>query len=69
MLVNICVKFNEDSLKVFLSYRADRLNHKIFYIQFQRALTPKIDHPKLWILRSAYCLMLVNICVKIREDI
>ena len=43
--------------------------HKIYYFQFQRAITPKIRNPELWFLRSACRLMLLYICVKFHENI
>ena len=43
-------------------------NHKIYYFQYQKAITLNIDYPELWFLHFAHCLMLVNICVKVHED-
>ena len=35
----------------------------------QRGITQKVQIRELWFLRSARCLMLVNICVKFHEGI
>ena len=57
-------------LEHFLSYRADTtISKKIYYIQFQRAITPKIRNPELRFLRSARRLMLLYIYVKFHENI
>ena len=46
-------------------------NHiaKIYYFQFQRAITPKIYNPELQFLCSASRLMLLYICEKFHENI
>ena len=41
---------------------------KIYYFQFQRAITPKIRNPELRFLRSVRRLMLLYICVKFHEN-
>ena len=69
MLVNICMKFHEGILKGFWVTERTRPNRKIYYFQFQRAITPKIRNPELWFLRSACRLLLLYICVKFHENI
>ena len=66
MLVYICMKFHEGTLNGFLVTERTR---KIYYFQFQRAITPKICNPELRFLRSARRLMLFDICVKFHENI
>ena len=39
----------------------------IYYVQ--RAITPKIGHPELWILCSACRLMVLYICITLHENI
>ena len=69
MLVNICIKFHEGILNVFLVIERTQPYRKIYYFQFQRAVTPKIHNPELQFLRSARRLMLLYICVKFNENI
>ena len=69
MLVNICLKFHEGILNGFWVTERTRPYHKIYYFQFQMAITPKIRNPELRFLRSARCLMLLYICVKFHENI
>ena len=47
-------------------YPASGLNCKIY--SFQRTITTKIGYPELLFLCYARFLLLVNICVKFRED-
>ena len=35
----------------------------------QRAITPKVCNPELWLPCSACCLIVLNICVKFHENI
>ena len=69
MLVNICMKFHEGTLNDFWVTERTRPYRKIYYFQFQRAITPKIRNPELRFLRSARRLMLRYICVKFHENI
>ena len=69
MLVNICLKFHDGVLNGFLITERTRPYRKIYYFQFQRAITPKIRNPELRFLRSAGRLMLLYICVKFHENI
>ena len=69
ILVNICMKFHEGILNGFWVTERTGPYRKIFYFQFQRAITPKIHNPELRFLYSARCLMLLYICVKFHENI
>ena len=69
MLVNICMKFHEGILNGFWVSERTRPYRKIYYFQFQRAITPKIRNPALRFLRSARRLMLLYICVKFHKNI
>ena len=69
MLINICMKFHEGTLNGFWVTEQTRPYRKIYYFQFQRAITPKIHNPELRFLRSARCLMLLYICAKFHENI
>ena len=69
MLVNICMKFHEGTLNGFWVTEQTRPYRKIYYFQFQRAITPKICNPKLRFLCSARRFMLLYIYVKFHENI
>ena len=69
MLVNICMKFHARILNGFWVKERTRPYRKIYYFQFQRAITPKIRNTELRFLRSARRLMLLYICVKCHENI
>ena len=69
LLVNICMKFHEGTLNGFWVTERTQPYRKIYYFQFQRAITPKIRNPELRFLRSARRLMLLYICVKFHENI
>ena len=69
MLVNICMKFYDGILNGFWVTERTRQYHKIYYFQFQRAITQKILNPELRFLRSARRLMWLHICVKFHENI
>ena len=69
MLVNICMKFHEGILNGFWVTERTRPYRKIYYFQFQRAITPKIRNPELRFLRSPRRIMLLYICVKFHENI
>ena len=69
MLVNICMTFHDGILNGFWVTERTRPYRKIYYFQFQRAITQKIRNPELRFLRSARRLMLLYICVKFHENI
>ena len=48
-------------MKICISMKA------IFNVQ--RTITPKVCNPELWFLCFALCLLVLNICVKVRENI
>ena len=60
MLVNIYMKFHEGTLTGFWVTERTRPYRKIYYFQFQRAITPKIRNPELQFLRSALRLMFLS---------
>ena len=37
-------------------------------VNTQRAITPKVGKPELWLMCSACCLMVFNVCVKFHEN-
>ena len=67
MLVYICMKFHEGILNVFCVTERTQPYRKIYYFQFQRAITQKICNPVISL--SARCLMSLYICVKFQENI
>ena len=67
--VNTCIKFHEDILKQFLSYRADIIKSQNLLFSVSKAITLKIGNPELQILHFSCLLMLVNIPMKFHEDI
>ena len=69
MLINIFMKFHECVLNGFWVTERTRPYRKIYYFQFQRAITPKIRNPELRFLHCIRRLMLLYICVKFHENI
>ena len=78
MVLAFCMSSNVDwylyevswwYLERFLSSERTRPYRKIYYFQFQRAITPKICNPELRFLCSAHHLMLLYICIKFYENI
>ena len=69
MLVNTYMKFHEGTLNGFWVTERTWPYNKIYYFQFQRAITPNIHNPVLRFLRSARHLMLLYICIKFHENI
>ena len=61
MLVNICMKFHEDTLNCF-SYGADMICHGTANYKLQRGVTQKINIQELWFLHSE-CHLLVLIVI------
>ena len=68
MILNICMKFQEDIFNGFhVKHRHDFVrtaSHKV-----QRGITKKLHIPELWLLCSAHHLMMVNTCIKFYEHI
>ena len=69
MLVNISMKFHEDTLKWFQSYRADMICHRNAHYKLQRDVTKKIHIQELWFLHSACHLLMLYICMEFYECI
>ena len=64
MLVNICMKFHEDTSNGFQVTVRKRFCEG----QSSKGLTRKVKIQELWFLHCAHRLMLVNICMKFHED-
>ena len=67
MLVNICMKFHEDTLNVFKVTERERICLRN-YLQSSRGITKLIHKQELRFLHSARH-MVLNICLKFHEDI
>ena len=68
-MLNICMKFQDDNLKWFSYYRADAIfSQKLLSFKVQRAITKTYQQDLLFfcVLRR---LMMLNICMKFRQDI
>ena len=63
------MKFYEYILNRFKVIERTRLCQETATQKVQRDVTKKVSLQELWFLRSAYRLMLVNICMKFHEDI
>ena len=53
MILNICMKFQEDILTVFMS-NIDMILSQNCFLQVQRGITKKIHIQELWLLCSSY---------------
>ena len=60
MILNICMKFKKISLLVFMS-STDMILSQNFFLQVQRGITKKIHIQELWLLCSAYRLMMLTV--------
>ena len=68
-MLNICMKFQEDNLEWFSNYSADAIfSQKLLSYKVQRAITKTYKQDLLFfcVLRR---LMMLNICMKFRQDI
>ena len=64
MILNICMKFQEDiSLTVFMS-STDMILSQICFLQVERGITKKIDMQELWLLCSAHRLMMLMVILE-----
>ena len=63
MLIDIYMKFREDSLKGF-----QVIEQTPFCDKVPREITQKVLKQVLWFLRSAHRLMLIDTYMKFRED-
>ena len=66
MLVNICMKFHDDTLNGFKVTERTRFCLRNCYLQSSKGHNSK-SIQELWLLRSARRLMLVKICMKFHE--
>ena len=64
MLVNICMKFHEYTLNDFKVTERTRFCLRNCYLQSSKGHNSKSINTRLWFLRYAIRLMLVNICMK-----
>ena len=69
MLVNICMKFHEDTLTVLKLQSECHFVLETATYKVQRGITQKVQIEELWLLHSAHRLMLVNICMMFHEGI
>ena len=68
MLVDICMKFHDASLYGLKVIERTRWRHDFVRDKVHREITKKIKMQELPFLRSARRLMLIDICMKFRED-
>ena len=57
------------SQTVFRLQCSDKYMVEVAIFNVQRAITPKLGKPQLRFMHSAYCLMVLYICVKFCENI
>ena len=69
MLVNISMKYHEDTLNNLKVIERTQFCHRNCYLQSSKGHNSKIYIQELWFLRSARRLMLINISMKCHEDI
>ena len=69
MFVNMSMKFHDDISKDLKVIERTQFCDRNCYLQSQRGITIQIYIQKLWFLRSACRLLLINISMKFREDI
>ena len=68
MLVDICMKFHDASLYGLKVIERTRWRHDFVRDKVQREISQKIYMQELPFLHSARRLMLIDICMKFRED-
>ena len=68
MLVDICMKFHDASLYGLKVIERTRWRQDFVRDKVQREITQKIYMQELRFLHLARCLMLIDICMKFRED-
>ena len=56
MILNICMKFQEDIFNGFHVKQSQNC-----FLQVERGITKKIDIQELWLLRSAHSLMMLTV--------
>ena len=69
MLVNICMKFHEDTFNGFKVTERTRFCLRDSFLQSSKGHNSKSIKQELWFLRSARRLMLVNIGLTFHEGI
>ena len=67
ILVDICMKIYEDSLKAFQVVEWTRLRRNLVMVEVPLEITQKVKIQELWFLHSACPLMLVDICMKFHD--
>ena len=67
ILVDICMKIHEDSLKTFQVVERTRLRRNLVMVEVPWEITQEVQMQELWFLNSAYPLMLVDICMKFHD--
>ena len=68
MLVDICIKFHDASLNGLKVTERTRWRQDFVMDKVPRVITQKVYKQELPFLHSAHCLMLIDICMKFRED-
>ena len=67
ILVDICMKIHEDSLKAFQVVERTRLRRNLVMAKVPWEVTQKVQMQELWFLHSARPPMLVDICMKFHD--
>ena len=67
ILVDICMKIHEDSLKAFQVVERTRLRRYLVMVKVPLEITQKVQMQDLWFLHSACPLMLVDICMRFHD--
>ena len=67
ILVDICIKIHEDSLKTFQVVERTRLRRNLVMVEVPWEITQEVSMQELWFLHSAYPLILVDICMKFHD--
>ena len=69
MLINICMKFHEDTLNGFKVTERTRFCLRNCYLQSSKGHNSESINTRVMVLASSGHLMLVNICMKFHEGI
>ena len=67
ILVDICMKIHEDSLKTFQVVERTRLRRKLVMVEVPWEITLRSINARVMVLASAYPLILVDICMKFHD--
>ena len=67
ILVDICMKIHENSLKAFQVVELTRLKNNLVMVKVPWETTQKVKKQELWFLHFACPLMLVDICMKYHD--